>query len=101
MSEGVRPCRPPLPRAGWGHQKEVKDANNRGPSLRAPLDKFASEKAGLGRDDIIMTYLKNLPFGTPLSQKLQAEVVYLYFCGEDCPLLYDADGEEWYVWDLR
>ena len=69
--------------------------------MRAPLDKFASEKAGLGRDDIIMTYLKNLPFGTPLSQKLQAEVVYLYFCGEDCPLLYDADGEEWYVWDLR
>ena len=27
--------------------------------------------------------------------------MYLYFCGEDCPLLYDADGEEWYVWDLR
>ena len=71
------------------------------PSLTDRLDKFlSSAPASETREETLLRYLQSLPLKFNNSQLLEAELAYLYFAGDGCPLLYDAGADTWYVYDV-
>ena len=75
------------------------------PSLTAHLD-VIRQAAPLGvappgetAAELLLRYLRGLPNGQNNSQLLYAEMVYLHFAGEQCPLLYESQTDSWCVYD--
>ena len=69
------------------------------PSMTAQLDAFiAASIAGEPRADTMLHYLQQLPNSQQNSQMLAAELSYICFAGEECPLIFDAASDVWYVY---
>ena len=70
------------------------------PSLTLDLDQFLSRlPAGVSRETAILRYVLSVPETHGNSQMLEAQVAYLYFAGDLCPLFYDPAFDVWYVWN--
>ena len=54
----------------------------------------------MSKPDCQLEYLKGLDQDINNSQLLQAELVYLFFAGESCPINYNTAKDYWHVYDL-
>ena len=61
----------------------------------------APENAALEKAALILKYVRNLDAGINNSQLLNAELVYLFFAGAECPINYNTIKDYWHVWDRR
>jgi hypothetical protein len=69
-------------------------------SITAAVDKFMEAKKLINdKTELVFTYLKELSDDVDNSQLVQAELAYLYFSGDECPLLYALGPEAWYSYD--
>ena len=88
---------PSLPQHGWSRQptvpRVVQDA------VTAHLDAFLGANGDLTKEEVVLAYILSLPASVNNSQLLQAEVAYLFFTEEQCPLLYDIEEDIWWVYD--
>jgi hypothetical protein len=90
---------PGLPSFGWAHQ----------PTTVQPvvtqawthLDAFKVANPGLSKPALLLRYLTRIPDTKCLSPLLMAELTYLFFAEEECPLIYDADIEHWFLFEAR
>ena len=70
-------------------------------TLTTALDKFLKDNAQSPRTDVVLKYVQSIGPSTNLTQLLQAQLAYLWFHGEECPLFYASATDEWYVWDQK
>ena len=86
---------PVMPSVGWGQQPLPLVEGY--PSPTNDLDRFAKQNPGLVRVDLMLAYVASLAEARQLSQLVRAELTYLHFRGEECPLLFDGDSDAWFV----
>ena len=86
---------PVMPSVGWAQQplQLVEDY----PLPTNDLDRFAKRNPGLDRVDLMLAYVASLAEARQLSQLVRAELTYLCFRGDECPLLFDGDSDAWFV----
>ena len=86
---------PVMPSVGWAQQplQLVEDY----PLPTNDLDRFAKRNPGLDRVDLMLAYVASLAEARQLSQLVRAELTYLSFRGDECPLLFDGDSDAWFV----
>ena len=88
-----------MPSLGWGHVNPVPAGLPRR-SLRENVTTFLEKGPKYpSPEENLFHYLRTRDGTTNLSQLLGAELAYLCFQGPDCPLLYSAKEETWYVYD--
>jgi hypothetical protein len=96
MSVGNKPV---APVRAWGQMVQKPCAEVPKETLTTALDKFSKDNRGAERCSILFMYMKSVPSHTNLSQLLQAQLVYLCFQGDNCPLFYSSSNDTWYMWD--
>jgi hypothetical protein len=98
------PEQPPLPASNSLHIFGNLGAQWVKPSLTERLDAFLQAAAAgaappLSRAEAMLRYLKSLGDDRANSQLLEADLGYLCFAGDMCPLIYDSASDAWFVYD--
>jgi hypothetical protein len=62
------------------------------------LDDFVEANNTISKRDLMLRYLEQLDAAVNNSQLLQAELVYLYFTGDNCPLNFNTADDYWHVY---
>ena len=70
-------------------------------TISSALDEFMQENAELGKPDLVLLYVKQLPAHTELSQLLMAKIVYIYFASDEGRLIYDGQLECCWLFEKR
>ena len=70
-------------------------------SITKHLDDFIKAHPTFDKVDLILEYVKDLTDVINNSQLLQAELVYMFFAGPECPINYNAAQDYWHAWDGR
>ena len=89
---------PEPPRAEWSRIVSAA-ARTTNASLTGRLDEFLAQHANAPKTSLLYVYYKELPDHHNLSQLLQAQLAYLFFQGDQCPIMYSSRDDEWWVWD--
>jgi hypothetical protein len=62
------------------------------------LDEFITANPTLSKRDLLLQYVVTLNASVNNSQLLQAELLYLYFSGVNCPLNFNPNDDYWHVY---
>ena len=92
---------PALPQLGWDHVVAAAAAPSPCASILAHLDAFRRDRNDQDKHVLILEYVRSLPESTNPSQLVRAEMAYLCFAADECPILYDSTEDAWCVWDQR
>ncbi|CAK0809460.1 unnamed protein product, partial [Prorocentrum cordatum] len=89
---------PEPPRAEWSRMVAAA-ARTTNASLTGRLDEFLARRANAPKTSLLCVYYTELPDHHNLSQLLQAQLAYLFFQGDQCPIMYCSRDGDWWVWD--
>ena len=90
---------PARPTCGWEHQEKLPPDMHG--SLTASLDRYASSRSWESQAHMLTNYVPDLPMERNLGQLVVAEMMYMYFRGPECPLIYSAKDDSWFVFRER
>jgi hypothetical protein len=90
---------PQMPNQGWAHMAAVQEEVEQ--SITSHLDKYKADRPHLSPEALMLDYLISMKEDDELSQLLMAELMYLHFSGDQCPLLYDGELDAWCVFHKR
>ena len=94
------PAQPTLPPFNAGYTFAEVGQSTDSPSLTAHLDTFLRNKpVGESKVQSALRYLRELPAEIDSSQLLHAELSYICFADEHCPLIFDPAEDRWFVYD--
>ena len=91
---------PELPRAEW-NRFVAAGARATTASLTGHLDQFLTQRVNAPKNSMLYVYFRELPDHRNLSQLLQAQLAYLFFQGEQCPIMYCSRDDDWWAWDSQ
>ena len=86
---------PAAPAISWSQQPTLHAMDCT--SVTGALDEFARLNPDLSKVQLLLKYVRDLPSARPLSQLVRAEIAYLFFKGDECPLLFEGDSDTWFV----
>ena len=94
----MAPKAPALPKKSWNHIQPV-PGGDASKSITHELDEFRLANAAVSKSELLLKYVEGLSPEINNSQLLQAQLVYLFFAGSDCPIKYDTGKDYWHVYD--
>ena len=99
MQQWVPASAPAPPARGWAHQQPLQKVSK--PQITDAANAFMASNSHLLKDRLLLQYVATLSQAVGTSQLTQAEMAYMYFSGDACPLFFDEDIDAWYAYDKR
>eukprot|EP00974_Lingulodinium_polyedra_P074049 7173012-Lingulodinium_polyedra.AAC.1 len=86
MAGAQRAPPPPRPASDWTCQDAVRHRPDL--TMQETLAAYAQARPLISKTELLINYLKELPAQRNMSPFVAAELVFLFFHGPECPLLY-------------